>query len=122
MIYMKSQQSLTLVSVLTLTVSINSTYSRILAPLERTVSTALRKIRHQISGSNVSGEHATRVNLADGLFIQRDLDLTPGFLKRFQAIFQRHVAQINFTDPLQAKDILNQWVENQTDGEKAVEN
>lgn len=83
---------------------------------ERTVSTALRKIRHQISGSNVSGEHATRVNLADGLFIQRDLDLTPGFLKRFQAIFQRHVAQINFTDPLQAKDILNQWVENQTDG------
>ncbi|PIO37195.1 hypothetical protein AB205_0201380 [Aquarana catesbeiana] len=116
MIYMKSQQSLTLVSVLTLTVSINSTYSRILAPLERTVSTALRKIRHQISGSNVSGEHATRVNLADGLFIQRDLDLTPGFLKRFQAIFQRHVAQINFTDPLQAKDILNQWVENQTDG------
>lgn len=110
-----------MVSVLTLPVSMNSTYSRILAPLERTVSAALRKIRHKISGSNVSGEQSTRVNLADGLFIQRDLDLTPGFLKRFQAIFQRHVAQINFTDPLQAKDILNKWVENQTDGEKAVE-
>ncbi|XP_018422172.1 PREDICTED: plasminogen activator inhibitor 1 [Nanorana parkeri] len=83
---------------------------------ERTVSRALRKIRHQLNHSNVSGEHATRVNVADGLFVQRDLDLTPGFLRRFHATFKRHVAQINFADPTQAKDILNQWVENQTDG------
>ncbi|XP_072255508.1 plasminogen activator inhibitor 1 [Pyxicephalus adspersus] len=83
---------------------------------ERTVSAALRRLRNQISGSNISGEPTTRVNLADGLFVQRDLDLTPGFLKRFHATFQRHVSQINFTDPSEAKDILNQWVENQTDG------
>ncbi|KAG8543925.1 hypothetical protein GDO81_023387 [Engystomops pustulosus] len=82
---------------------------------ERTVSTSLRKLREKICGSLASGDNTKSVHVADGLFVQRDLELTPGFLQRFYSTFRRHVTQVNFTDP-QAKDILNQWVENQTDG------
>ncbi|KAM9313494.1 plasminogen activator inhibitor 1 [Gastrophryne carolinensis] len=83
---------------------------------ERTVSVALRKIRHQISSSSVSGQTAANVHLADGLFVQRDITLTPGFLKRFHYTFKRPVTQVNFTDPSYARDVLNKWVEDQTDG------
>ncbi|XP_063302077.1 plasminogen activator inhibitor 1 [Pelobates fuscus] len=83
---------------------------------ERAVYASLRKLREEISQvQTVSGEPKS-VHVADGLFVQRDLTLTPGFLQRFQSTFRRHVTQVNFTDPSQAKDILNQWVENQTEG------
>ncbi|XP_063786232.1 plasminogen activator inhibitor 1 [Pseudophryne corroboree] len=77
---------------------------------ERRVSSMLRRLREAILGD------ATSIHVADGMFVQRDLSITPGFLQRFHSTFQRHVTQVNFTDPSQARDILNQWVENQTDG------
>ncbi|XP_075062616.1 plasminogen activator inhibitor 1 [Mixophyes fleayi] len=77
---------------------------------ERTVNALLRRLRESISGDTSS------IHIADGLFVQRDLGLTPGFLQRFHATFKRYVTQVNFTEPSQARDILNQWVENQTDG------
>ncbi|XP_073417763.1 plasminogen activator inhibitor 1 [Dendrobates tinctorius] len=80
---------------------------------ERAVSMLLRKLREAICGSS---EDTKSVHVADGLFVQRDLELTTGFLQRFFSTFRRHVTQVNFTDSSQAKDILNQWVENQTDG------
>lgn len=83
---------------------------------ERTVSAALRKLREEICGSLASSADAKSVHVADGLFVQRDLELTPGFLQRFYSTFRRHVTQIDFTDPSEAKDILNQWVENKTNG------
>ncbi|KAM4747596.1 plasminogen activator inhibitor 1 [Rhinophrynus dorsalis] len=84
---------------------------------ERAVSASLRKLREAICGPQTSSDEDPKsVHVADGLFVQRDLPLTSGFLKRFQTTFQRHVTQINFTEPTQAKDILNQWVENNTDG------
>lgn len=83
---------------------------------ERTVSAALRKLREEICGSLAFSADTKSVHVADGLFVQRDLELTPGFLQRFYATFRRHVTQIDFTDPSEAKDILNQWVENKTNG------
>ncbi|XP_053320129.1 plasminogen activator inhibitor 1 [Spea bombifrons] len=83
---------------------------------ERAVFASLRRLREIICSPSTSGEDPRSVHVADGLFVQRDLALTPGFLKRFQSAFQRHVIQVNFTDQEQARDILNQWVENQTDG------
>ncbi|XP_056426141.1 plasminogen activator inhibitor 1 isoform X5 [Hyla sarda] len=83
---------------------------------ERTVSAVLRKLREEICGSLASSEDTKSVHVADGLFVQRDLELTPGFLQRFYSTFRRHVTQVNFTNPSKAKDILNKWVENQTDG------
>lgn len=83
---------------------------------ERTLSAALRKLREEICGSLASSADTKSVHVADGLFVQRDLELTPGFLQRFYATFRRHVTQIDFSDPSEAKDILNQWVENKTNG------
>ncbi|KAM8972539.1 plasminogen activator inhibitor 1 [Pelodytes ibericus] len=83
---------------------------------ERAVFASLRRLREQISRPQTDSEEPRSVHLADGLFVQRDLPLTPGFLQRFQSTFQRHVTQINFTEPSQAKEILNQWVENHTEG------
>lgn len=83
---------------------------------ERTVSAALHKLREEICGSLASSADTKSVHVADGLFVQRDLELTPGFLQRFYSTFRRHVTQIDFTDPSEAKDILNQWVENKTNG------
>ncbi|XP_002941247.2 plasminogen activator inhibitor 1 [Xenopus tropicalis] len=83
---------------------------------EWAVALALNKLREQISGQQKSAEDPKPVHIADGLFVQRDLSLTPGFLQRFQATFHRHLSQVNFTDVAQAKDIINQWVENKTDG------
>ncbi|OCT90552.1 hypothetical protein XELAEV_18019168mg [Xenopus laevis] len=83
---------------------------------EWAVALSLHKLRVQISRQQKSTEDPKPVHVADGLFVQRDLSLTPGFLQRFQAIFHRHVSQINFTDAAQAKDIINQWVEKKTDG------
>ncbi|KAM3927073.1 plasminogen activator inhibitor 1 [Leptodactylus fuscus] len=83
---------------------------------ERMVSASVRELRQKICGSLASGEDTKSVHVADGLFVQRDLELMPGFLQRFYSTFRQHVTQVNFAEPLQAKDILNQWVENQTNG------
>ncbi|MEE6527124.1 hypothetical protein FKM82_028235, partial [Ascaphus truei] len=87
---------------------------------ERAVTASVRRLRETICGSPGSSEVLTddpgSVHIADGLFVQRDLPLTPGFLRRFHTTFQRHVTQVNFTDQSQARDILNHWVENHTQG------
>uniref|UniRef100_A0A8C5MFX5 Plasminogen activator inhibitor 1 n=1 Tax=Leptobrachium leishanense TaxID=445787 RepID=A0A8C5MFX5_9ANUR len=83
---------------------------------ERAVYASLRRLREEICHLQADSDGPSSVHVADGLFVQRDLALTPGFLKRFWSTFQRHATQVNFTDPSQAKDILNKWVENQTEG------
>ncbi|KAM4676716.1 plasminogen activator inhibitor 1 [Discoglossus pictus] len=83
---------------------------------ERTVYASLRRLREGICGPKRSSDESRSVHVANGLFVQRDLPLTPGFLHRFKTNFQRPVTQVNFTNHSQAKDILNQWVENHTEG------
>ncbi|XP_053574232.1 plasminogen activator inhibitor 1 [Bombina bombina] len=85
-------------------------------PQKKTVFASLRQLRQEIRGSQESGNEPRSVHVADGLFVQRDLRLDPGFLRRFQATYQRPVTQVNFTDEIQSRKILNQWVENHTDG------
>ncbi|XP_007440468.2 plasminogen activator inhibitor 1 isoform X2 [Python bivittatus] len=56
------------------------------------------------------------VEMADALFVQRDLPLVPNFMLRFHRIFDQMVKQVDFTESARARDIINAWVKQHTDG------
>ncbi|XP_048374058.1 plasminogen activator inhibitor 1 [Sphaerodactylus townsendi] len=56
------------------------------------------------------------VGMADALFVQRDLPLTPGFLPRFYQVFRQMVKQVDFTESERARHIINDWVQQHTEG------
>lgn len=58
--------------------------------------------------------------MADALFVQRDLPLVPNFMLRFHRIFHQMVKQVDFTESAHARDIINAWVKQHTDGEKQL--
>lgn len=56
--------------------------------------------------------------MADALFVQRDLPLVPTFMLRFQRIFHQMVKQVDFSETARARDIVNAWVKQHTNGEQ----
>lgn len=56
--------------------------------------------------------------MADALFVQRDLPLVPTFTLRFQRIFHQMVKQVDFSETARARDIVNAWVKQHTNGEQ----
>ncbi|ETE58035.1 Plasminogen activator inhibitor 1, partial [Ophiophagus hannah] len=49
------------------------------------------------------------VQVAEALFVQRDLLLVPTFLRRFQRLFHQMVKQVDFSESSRARDIVNAW-------------
>lgn len=58
------------------------------------------------------------VQMADALFVQRDLPLVPTFMLRFQRLFHQMVKQVDFSESGRARDIVNAWVKQHTNGEQ----
>ncbi|XP_053117721.1 plasminogen activator inhibitor 1 [Hemicordylus capensis] len=56
------------------------------------------------------------VDTADAIFVQRDLELAPGFMPRFHRLFHQMVKQVNFTESERARRIINDWVQQHTKG------
>ncbi|CAI5791658.1 Hypothetical predicted protein, partial [Podarcis lilfordi] len=56
------------------------------------------------------------VDTADALFVQRDLELSPGFMPHFHRVFRQTVKQVNFTESEEARRIINSWVQDHTKG------
>ncbi|XP_034286701.1 plasminogen activator inhibitor 1 [Pantherophis guttatus] len=56
------------------------------------------------------------VQMADALFVQRDLPLVPTFMLRFQRLFHQMVKQVDFSESGRARDIVNAWVKQHTNG------
>ncbi|XP_070585739.1 plasminogen activator inhibitor 1 [Erythrolamprus reginae] len=79
---------------------------------ERGVPRALRLLQKRLCGP--WGRDA--VLTADALFVQRDLPLLPTFMQRFQRLFQQRVKQVDFSEAAQARDVINAWVEQHTNG------
>nr|XP_060635752.1 plasminogen activator inhibitor 1 [Anolis sagrei ordinatus] len=85
---------------------------------ERGVPRALRQLQKALTDHRLEEEAdlAATVSTADALFVQRNLALKPGFLPRFQRIFRQAVKQVDFTEPDHARSIINDWVEQHTEG------
>ncbi|XP_078527438.1 plasminogen activator inhibitor 1 [Lissotriton helveticus] len=79
---------------------------------ERRVSKALKWLRKEITGS----WNLDVVNTADALFVQRDMELSAGFMKSFFRAFHQLVKQVDFTNEDLARDIVNDWVKIHTEG------
>ncbi|XP_030043783.1 plasminogen activator inhibitor 1 [Microcaecilia unicolor] len=79
---------------------------------EKGVATALRKLRKEITGPL----NLDVVNTADALFVQRDMKLVRGFLKKFLRAFHQMVKQVDFTEEETARSIINDWVKFRTEG------
>ncbi|XP_069502648.1 plasminogen activator inhibitor 1 [Ambystoma mexicanum] len=79
---------------------------------ERRVTKALRWLQKEITGS----WNLDVVNMADALFVQRDMELRSGFMKNFVRAFHQLVKQVDFTDEVLARDIINDWVNIHTEG------
>lgn len=56
------------------------------------------------------------VTTADAIFVQRDLELVPGFLPRFHRLFRTAVKQVDFSEVERARFIINDWVQRHTRG------
>ncbi|KAM3820921.1 plasminogen activator inhibitor 1 [Vipera latastei] len=56
------------------------------------------------------------LEMADALFVQRDLPLAPTFMLHFQRIFHQMVKQVDFSESARARDIVNAWVKQHTNG------
>ncbi|XP_074839044.1 plasminogen activator inhibitor 1 [Carettochelys insculpta] len=79
---------------------------------ERRVPPALRWLRKELTAP----WNQDRVDVADALFVQRDLPLAPGFMKVFTRVFHQAVKQVNFTEPERARHMVNHWVRDSTHG------
>ncbi|XP_067412547.1 plasminogen activator inhibitor 1 [Emydura macquarii macquarii] len=79
---------------------------------ERGVPQALRWLHKELTAP----WNQDRVDVADALFVQRDLELTPGFMKTFAQAFRQTIKQVNFTEGERARFIINDWVRESTHG------
>ncbi|KAM9111326.1 plasminogen activator inhibitor 1 [Pangshura tecta] len=79
---------------------------------ERGIPRALRWLRKELT----SPKNQDRVDIADALFVQRDLGLVPGFMKTFARAFRQTIKQVNFTEGERASSIINSWVRDSTHG------
>ncbi|CAM4707195.1 plasminogen activator inhibitor 1 [Caretta caretta] len=79
---------------------------------ERGVPQALRWLRKELTAP----KNQDKVDVADALFVQRDLGLAPGFMKTFTRAFRQTVKQVNFTEGERARFIINAWVQDSTHG------
>lgn len=79
---------------------------------ERGAPQALRWLHRELTAP----WNQDRVDVADALFVQRDLELTPGFMKMFARVFRQTVKQVNFTECERARFIVNDWVRTSTHG------
>ncbi|XP_032622720.1 plasminogen activator inhibitor 1 [Chelonoidis abingdonii] len=79
---------------------------------ERGIPQALRWLRKELTAL----KNQDRVDIADALFVQRDLGLTPRFMKTFARTFRQTVKQVNFTEGERARFIINSWVKDSTHG------
>lgn len=86
----------------------------LLSPTERGVPRALRLLQKTLSDPRSKDV----VEMADALFVQRDLPLVPTFMLRFQRIFHQMVKQVDFSETARARDIVNAWVKQHTNGEQ----
>uniref|UniRef100_A0A8C3H612 Plasminogen activator inhibitor 1 n=1 Tax=Chrysemys picta bellii TaxID=8478 RepID=A0A8C3H612_CHRPI len=73
---------------------------------------ALRWLRKELTAP----KNQDKVDVADALFVQRDLGLAPGFMKTFARAFRQTVKQVNFTEGERARFIINDWVKDSTHG------
>ncbi|XP_068780137.1 plasminogen activator inhibitor 1 [Struthio camelus] len=74
------------------------------------VTLELRRLRKQLGGP---GHHLAA---AEGLFVARELALSPGVVTRFARALGWRLAQVDFRQPQQARAVLNAWVQNHTQG------
>ncbi|XP_053861686.1 plasminogen activator inhibitor 1 [Malaclemys terrapin pileata] len=79
---------------------------------ERGIPQALRWLRKELTAP----KNQDKVDVADALFVQRDLGLAPGFMKTFARAFRQTVKQVNFTEGERARFIINDWVKDSTHG------
>uniref|UniRef100_A0A8C8S5Q9 Plasminogen activator inhibitor 1 n=1 Tax=Pelusios castaneus TaxID=367368 RepID=A0A8C8S5Q9_9SAUR len=79
---------------------------------ERGVPQALRWLRKEL----MAPTNQDRVDVADAIFVQRDLELVPGFMKMFARAFRQTVKQVNFTEAERSRFIINDWVKESTHG------
>nr|XP_005281652.1 plasminogen activator inhibitor 1-like [Chrysemys picta bellii] len=79
---------------------------------ERGIPQALRWLRKALTAP----KNQDKVDVADALFVQRDLGLAPGFMKTFARAFRQTVKQVNFTEGERARFIINDWVKDSTHG------
>lgn len=79
---------------------------------ERGVPQALRLLQKTLTDPRSKDA----VEMADALFVQRDLPLVPGFMPHFRRIFHQMVKQVDFTESSHAHGIINAWVQQHTNG------
>nr|XP_033781052.1 plasminogen activator inhibitor 1 [Geotrypetes seraphini] len=79
---------------------------------EKGVTIALRTLQKEITGA----WNLDVVNTADALFVQRDMKLVRGFLKKFFRAFNQLVKPVDFTEEEKARLIINDWVKLRTEG------
>ncbi|XP_038624593.1 plasminogen activator inhibitor 1 [Tachyglossus aculeatus] len=56
------------------------------------------------------------VSTADAIFVQRDVELVPGFMPHFFRTFRTTVKQVDFSEVDRALYIVNDWVKKHTEG------
>ncbi|XP_004482173.2 plasminogen activator inhibitor 1 [Dasypus novemcinctus] len=79
---------------------------------EKGVAPALRQLHAML----MAPRNKDVVSTADAIFVQRDLELVPGFMPHFFSLFQSTVKQVDFSEVERARFIINDWVKTNTKG------
>lgn len=79
---------------------------------EKGIAPALRQLYKELMGPWNKDE----INIADAIFVQRDLKLIQGFMPYFFRLFRTTVKQVDFSEMERARFIVNDWVKRHTKG------
>lgn len=82
-------------------------------PTEEGLALALQHLEQEL----LSPRNKDEISMASGIFVQRDLTLTQGFMPYFFKLFRTSVKQVDFKSLEKARFIINDWVEKRTKGE-----
>ncbi|XP_007517987.1 plasminogen activator inhibitor 1 [Erinaceus europaeus] len=82
----------------------------------RTDEPGLAPALHQLRAALLGAWNKDEVSTADAIFVQRDLELVPGFMPRFYQFFRTAVKQVDFSEVERARFIINDWVQKHTKG------
>ncbi|XP_028912157.1 plasminogen activator inhibitor 1 [Ornithorhynchus anatinus] len=81
-------------------------------PDEKGLALDLRRLRKELTGPQNKDE----VSTVDAVFVQRDVELVPGFMPHFFSAFRTTVKQVDFSEVDRALYIINDWVKKHTEG------
>ena len=120
------------ISPLSISIALTMTYNGAVGETERAMAEALEIAELDLSTINNSNralrnslenpDPKVKISIANSIWSRQGVDFNPDFLERNRLFFGAEIASLDFSSP-QAKEIINEWVDTNTNGkiQKIVE-